>query len=366
MGEHADLNLSDFIIQDGKGADGGGVDNAEGNNLTVTGCTFTKDKATADGGAIDNSEQGSSSTLTVTDSTFTDDSARDDGGAIDDPNGTVTLIGSTFSSDVGANGGALDIGDAGANATLTATSSTFSSDTATFGGGAIDLGDDNGGGSAAITTSTFSATTSTAGDGGAIDSGDDGGYGDLSVTSSTFAGNTAPQGDGPAIDNADLGGGGSGDVTVGDDVFTTSCDQGSSTWTDDGYNVSSDATCFSATPAAGDTDAAGSALSSELGGLADHGGPTQTPALLTGNPAISLIPDPTSTQCPVSADQRGDASASGRPVTPERCNTPARASPSPRAMPRRASGVPTPRAPQPPRASRSPSRWMRARQRCAR
>jgi hypothetical protein len=44
-----------------------------------------------------------------------------------------------------------------------------------------------------------------------------------------------------------------------------------------------------------------------LYGPASNGGPTQTVKPLTGNPAIGLIPNPTTNMCPT-IDQRGVAS----------------------------------------------------------
>jgi trimeric autotransporter adhesin len=47
-----------------------------------------------------------------------------------------------------------------------------------------------------------------------------------------------------------------------------------------------------------------------MGPLQDNGGPTETESLLAGNPAISLIPNPTTGFCPTT-DQRGDQSPTG-------------------------------------------------------
>lgn len=103
---------------------------------------------------------------------------------------------------------------------------------------------------------------------------------------------------------------GSGTVTVGADTFTKSCDPNSGTWTDEGYNVGADATCFNGRT--GDDDSAGSNLGSLMAPLQNNGGPTDTEALVVGNPAISVIPNPTTGFCPVTADQRGDPSPAGQ------------------------------------------------------
>jgi len=71
-------------------------------------------------------------------------------------------------------------------------------------------------------------------------------------------------------------------------------------WTDGGYNLSSDASCaFSSSSSLAGTDPL-------LGPLADNGGPTQTMALLAGSPAVNLIP-PGQNGCgtTIASDQRG-------------------------------------------------------------
>jgi hypothetical protein len=174
-------------------------------------------------------------------------------------------------------------------------------------------------GTVTITGSTFTGNTAlypSSGDGGAIDSGDDGGGGSVTVTASTFAGNTASL-DGGTIDSGDNTGGGT--VQVAGDVFAGSCHQpgpgSTGTWADFGFNAGTDASCFASGPPA--SDKSGSAVGSDLQTApADNGGPTKTIAPTTGNPAIALIPDPTTITlgsghvvlCPA-VDQRGYASA---------------------------------------------------------
>ncbi|MGZ4716859.1 MAG: choice-of-anchor Q domain-containing protein [Acidimicrobiales bacterium] len=76
-----------------------------------------------------------------------------------------------------------------------------------------------------------------------------------------------------------------------------------------GYNVASDATCFS-----GGTDRAGTP--SDLGPLADNGGPTLTHLPLTGSALIDSIPaDASPCGSVIHTDQRGAARLSGQPCT---------------------------------------------------
>jgi len=243
------------------------------------------------GGAIYN---GGTGTLTLADDTFTDNTAGG-GGAISNSNGgTVSVFDSTFTGNYSDGGGAIDNAtDEGGTGTLIVTGSTFSDNTdGNYDGGAIlngwGSGDD---GNATITSSTFSDNVSEQGSGGAIGTGVGSGLGTLTVSNSTFVGNTPAD-----IDNSE------GTVSTTANVFADSCAPGNP-WTDGGYNVASAASCFNA--GTGDNDSAGSGLSALLGPLADNVGPTQTVELLAGNPAIGIIPNPTSGLCPISVDQRG-------------------------------------------------------------
>ncbi len=65
---------------------------------------------------------------------------------------------------------------------------------------------------------------------------------------------------------------------------------------DNGYNLDSDSSCFTASTSLH--------TNPQLSGLADNGGPTQTMALQQGSPAIDVIPL-SANVCP-STDQRGD------------------------------------------------------------
>ena len=103
---------------------------------------------------------------------------------------------------------------------------------------------------------------------------------------------------------------GAGQVFVAGNVFAHGCQQpGTGSWTDRGFEVGADASCFSS--GTGDVNA-GSVAALELAPLADNGGPTQTLALLAASPAARVIPTGTTAElngqqvplCPGS-DQRG-------------------------------------------------------------
>ncbi len=323
VGTDVYLNLSDLTIQDGGGSsnNGAGLTNTSGGTVSVTRTTFSNNIATNDGGAIDNGDYGGgTATLTITGSTFADNISSFNGGAIDnaddDGTGVVTVSNSTFTGNTGYDGGAIDNGDRreaqSTPSTVTVTDSTFSGNTSNNDGGAIDSSDD-GSGTTTISESTFSGNIAQS-NGGAIDNGDlndnyfPGGLGTLDVATSTFSGNFASS-HGLTIDSGDDGG--SAAATVAANVFAGSCSQAGGTWTDQGYNVGSDASCFNG--GTGDNSSAGSNLANLLGPLADNGGSTETTLLLTGNPAIGIIPDPTAGLCPVAADQRGFPSPANQP-----------------------------------------------------
>jgi predicted outer membrane repeat protein len=336
-----------------------------GGTLNVSDSTFSHDADPGAGGAID---ADGPETVVVSDSTFTDNSAAE-GGAIADPNvdsgdGTLTVTGSTFTGNTASNGGAISnaIANATDQTTLAVGDSTFTDNTATGSGGAIVTADD-GLGEADITGSTFSGNAALQGgaisnglantpqstgpailtitdstlydntaslDGGAIDNAEATGAGDggdVTIIQSTLSGNTATT-DGNTIDNGDNGG--SGTVTLGADVIAGTCYTGTSSgtnvWHDAGDNVTSSSSCPQGATNGVDGDVVLSSLASDLGPLQSNGGPTQTMQLLAGNPAIDLLPNPFSHQltvptltgsstvtiaCPVSADQRGIASAAG-------------------------------------------------------
>ena len=97
---------------------------------------------------------------------------------------------------------------------------------------------------------------------------------------STFVSNTAPRGGavfGPAA------------VTLVGNVFQGNTARAALParvgWSTAGFNVSDETTCATAATSLPSTDA-----QLDPAGPADHGGPTQTIALLPGSPAIDLVP----------------------------------------------------------------------------
>jgi hypothetical protein len=227
-------------------------------------------------------------------------------GIANDSGGTLSVTGSTFTGNNSAHsdhvfGGAIENGFNSGTGTLTVNDSTFASNFA-YDGGAIDNGGDGGSGTLTVNDSTFTGN-SARDTGGAIDNADTG-IGTVTVTGSTFTSNTANRGG--AISNVESGG--TGSAVVAADIFAGGCG-GTGTWTDEGYNVGSDTSCQNG--GTGDTTLA--TLASQLGPLANNGGPTQTMRLLLANPAAGLIPNGTGVLCPLAADQTGLPSPVGAP-----------------------------------------------------
>lgn len=223
--------------------------------------------------------------------------------------GQLSVAQSTFSDNAAPDGycpnddGGAIANVAEAATTVSVTSSTFSGNAACGHGGAIDNG---ASGVLTVTSSTF--TGNSAGYGGAIANAEDGGSAQLTVLGSTFTGNMAQAG-GPAISNRSTSGG----VDLAGNLLAGACNQGTTGWTDAGYNAATDASCLASPPAPGDVT---SAAVADLGALASYGGPTETIEPSAGNPAIDLIPNPTTLSvggttvqlCPAT-DQRGTASS---------------------------------------------------------
>jgi hypothetical protein len=249
------------------------------------------------GGGIFN---GGTGTLTVSDATLFQNTAGYGAAISNSDGGTLDVSDSTFEGGYSEGGGAIANGSGGSGSgTLFVTDSLFFENAASVTNGDAILNGYGAGndGTATISDSTFAIDSDPNNSSTAIDNGDNGGTGTLTLSNSTFSQNTA-----------DVLNGGGGTVTAKANIFAESCEQNGS-WTDDGWNVGSDVTCFNG--GAHDNDSAGSGLPALLGEITDNGGPTLTIEPLTGNPAIGIIPNPTSGLCPVAQDQRGDASAAG-------------------------------------------------------
>lgn len=278
-------SISGLTIEDGVN---GAVTNA--GNLTITSSALPNNN-----GAIFNTTgsltmhndtvSGSSSTAIVNGGTldiFDGTFANNTGGAVQN-NGTMTMTESTLSGNTAGNGGAIyNTGMA------TVSDSTFEGNTSTVSG--TGAGSPGGGaifnsGTLAVSNSTLTGNTS-AKYGGAIFNN----TGTTTVTSSTLTGNTAQF----------VGGGIDGSARIQTSLFAnnspTDCFDST---TDGGYNVDDDGSCRLSPPSISDY----TTLSRTIGLLADNGGPTQTIALLPGNPGIDYVP---AADCPPT-DQRGFA-----------------------------------------------------------
>ncbi|MBZ2165467.1 beta strand repeat-containing protein [Methanobacterium spitsbergense] len=211
------FSINNLTLTNATTTNGGAIMND--GTLTVTGSTFTGNKATNYGGAIYNHD----GTLTVTGSTFINNNAVV-GGAIFKNDGTLTVTGSTFTGNNAGSGGAIYNN----KDTLTVTCSTFTGNTANSDGGAI-----YNGGTLTVNNSNFTSNTAQY-HGGAIanyegtvinnstftsnNSANSGGaiynyYGTLTATDSNFTSNTADVGG--AIFNY------GGTVNVTDSTFTS-------------------------------------------------------------------------------------------------------------------------------------------------
>jgi hypothetical protein len=222
------------------------------------------------------------STLNITGSMTLDGSGRsvtlDDGNSrrVLVVNGGVSLTLNALTVAKGSASGGGGLFNNGG--TVSITNSTFANNSAEDGGGL-----DNEGGTVSITNSTF-ANNSAFAAGGLFN------RGTVSITNSTFANNSA----------SGLGGGlfNGGTVNISTSILAHNsggnCIGGIS---DQGYNLSSDISCFTFT---GIGSLQNTDPKLDPNGLQNNGGPTQTIALLSSSPAIDYIP---AANCPAT-DQR--------------------------------------------------------------
>jgi polymorphic membrane protein len=295
------------------GGIGGGIANT--GTLTVTNSSFSGNSA-LDGGAIRNH-----GTLTVTNSSFSSNSALYGGGIGN--YGTLTVINSTFSSNstsAGFGGGIFN--DAG---TLTVTNSTFSSNSAGYYGGGIgNSGYPGSSGRLTVTNSTFSGNSADTRGGGIWS------YSTLTVTNSTFSSNSAPDGGGIwsygtlTVTNSSFSGNSGnaiqsgygiqqsegGTLTVTSTIIANSMNGGdcvnTGALTDGGHNLIEDTESSCGLTHGVNGNIVGGAPMLDPDGLQDHGGPTQTIALLPSSPAINAGDADVCATAPVNGvDQRG-------------------------------------------------------------
>jgi hypothetical protein len=243
-------------------------------------------------------------TLSVTQSTFSGNSTNGGGGGIENAGGTLTITNSTFSGNgaagsVGGSGGGIENGG-----TLNVSNSTFSGNSAQSAGeGVGDGGGIENGGTLSITNSTFYGN-GTDGEGGGIDN-----WGTLRVTFGTFANNGS--GSPPVAGGGNIINERNASAIIKSTILAAGIIGGNcfeiGTITDAGYNISDDTTCgFAKTGSANNGDGVDPLLSTA--GLANNGGPAQTVALVSGSPAIDVIPVAdctTLTGVAITTDQRG-------------------------------------------------------------
>jgi CSLREA domain-containing protein len=255
---------------------GGALDNISSGTATITNCTFTANTASGtgsaacSGGAIANS-----GSMTIAGSTFSSNVAASDGGAIYN-DGSLTIGTSSFTNNtVASDGGAIRSGG-----TLTITACTFAGNSAASVGGALDSTDTT----LSIVNSTF-ANNSAGSQGGAIMA--DPGTGTVSLINCTITANTASPGtpaDGGGLyagrsvtlDNTIVAGNFHGSV-VADDIAGTVAAASA-------YNLIG--TGGSGGLVNGVNHNLVGVANPGLGTLANNGGPTLTVALLSGSPAI--------------------------------------------------------------------------------
>ncbi|MGC8464642.1 MAG: choice-of-anchor Q domain-containing protein, partial [Acidimicrobiales bacterium] len=212
------------------------------------------------------------------------------GGILSDStqSGVNTVMGTTFSGNTaGSSGGAIF-----AVGSLAVSSSTFNGNVSEDTGGAVSAGLPQRASSVSISTSTFANNTAE-GRGGAIDIGN--GYypgaasAQLSIASSTLLDNTSMAGGGGVASQVEGYDKPAPAVSLAADIFDESTcyiTPGSGSFSDAGYNLSSDNTC-------GFTASTSKVVSSsQLGSLslANNGGPTQTIAITSSSPAYDVIP----------------------------------------------------------------------------
>jgi hypothetical protein len=299
--------LAGLTMSNGHNIQGGGISNAAGSNLTVSGCTISNCQATGFGGGIANW-----GTLTLSGCTISGDSAiSGNGGGIANANvGTLTATNCTLSRDVA---GGLSCGGGGIYNTgnLTAIGCTLSGDSGTFGvGGGIYVR----AGQASLTNCTIAGNFANGTNKSFPYSGTGGGLylgiGSAKLTNCTVSLNRA-NGLGGGIDvvqggnlyltntivagNTDNTGAGYSELSGGADIYGF-------VETADHNLVGNGLGCRNPNVLIGNIVGSPShVINAMLGPLQNNGGPTMTMALFAGSPAIGQA---NSAFAP-STDQRG-------------------------------------------------------------
>ena len=183
-----------------------------GGTLNIVDCSFANGgTATIDGGAI----YSNPGHVTISGSTFTDNRAGDEGGAIavqSAVDGTgVTVADSLFTGNSEAEGAAISVNGVLSAAIITVTDSEFVNNDGEYGAITID------GGTVELTNVVMDGNNNTSGEGGAVWAGEG-----LTVRHSEFTNNSSADDDGGALYNAD------GSLEVTNSQFTNN-----SSWEDD-------------------------------------------------------------------------------------------------------------------------------------
>lgn len=231
------LNLSNSAISDSSGSAGGGIHNENGGTLTISNCTIRANFSSSFGG-FGGGVANFDGTVTINDSTINNNDADSGGGIYN--NGILNVNRSTINGNSN-----IGIFNESASASLTVTNSTISGNQA---GGCLDL------------AGTFTLQNSTITNNSGLGAGMVAGFGGaFNVENTIIAGNNG----------------------TGQDI--------SGAFTSQGYNLigKSDAGNGFTNGANGDqVGTSANPIDPMLGPLANHGGPTQTQALLVGSPAI--------------------------------------------------------------------------------
>lgn len=281
----SNATLDSLTISNGNaaGGDGGGIQNTNNGNLTITNSNIINNSSDGNGAGINNGNGN----LTISNGNISGNTSDSIGGGIYNTLGNVTITNTAIANNAAGNndpGGGINNGAGN----ITITNSTISGNTAEIGAGI-----ENGSGNLTITNSTISGNTATADAGGIYNF-----TGNVTINSSTISGNTANAFGGGVYNEG-------GTTTVNNSIIASNT-AGTSPdvrgdFIDNGSNfigISDGSNGFNNSALVG-TGAA--PIDPVLGNLSDNGGTTQTLALLPGSPAINAGNSAQAT------DQRGQA-----------------------------------------------------------
>jgi len=124
------VSISGLTIRNGKGGEGGGIENADTVTLTIINSTLSGNTAGLGGGVFN------SGRVTIVSSTFSSNMASEGGGIYNSGSGMLTITNSTFSANAApvAGGASLNIG------TLQIANTTLSDNSSPLGGGVFNIG----------------------------------------------------------------------------------------------------------------------------------------------------------------------------------------------------------------------------------